>query len=443
MELADRTRFVHQWWDREPTGVILDKSNPPLGKRCPEGHVWGHATDDLFMIERIPGVGVVTCYSRSMIKELNERPIDPGTEPATPRVRRPYPLLKLAPGVDCQESFRIGFLDEGSDHGDPVAAEMDDCNEGGDNTKSSKNSSPAEEGRQDTKLEIPLHMKLEEFIPKQFLPNVLIVHDPRGLSYGENGDGHSDRPERPPFVYRRHYPVFHEEDDECLNKHREAHLYLDRDGLLGVGHHSNVYRATLTLPDGLSARTPTGQVTVAAKTAFHYGEARSLLKNEGEIYNAMPRHLSEEWCGLIMVPPLNWPVPAGPIVPKFYGYYTPTKANGDSEASLSPILLMEECGTRVELRANNLSDEQKTECYSLFLRLHSAGFLHQSTYVRNIVMQPGPLTRHPSLRSMMTPSFRLIDFGRTVAISAGNRLHRADEEMNVEKELSTGLMARR
>jgi len=28
-------------------------------------------------------------------------------------------------------------------------------------------------------------------------------------------------------------------------------------------------------------------------------------------------------------------------------------------------------------------------------------------------MQPGPLTRHPQERSLSTPSFRLIDFGRS------------------------------
>ena len=31
-------------------------------------------------------------------------------------------------------------------------------------------------------------------------------------------------------------------------------------------------------------------------------------------------------------------------------------------------------------------------------------------------MQPGPLTRHPQERSLTTPSFRLIDFGRSINI---------------------------
>lgn len=59
---------------------------------------------------------------------------------------------------------------------------------------------------------------------------------------------------------------------------------------------------------------------------------------------------------------------------------------------------------------------RRTECHSLYLRFHSEGYLHQSTYTRNIVMQPGPLTRHPQERSLSTPSFRLIDFGRSINI---------------------------
>jgi hypothetical protein len=98
--------------------------------------------------------------------------------------------------------------------------------------------------------------------------------------------------------------------------------------------------------------------------------------------------------------------------------------------------------------------------------MHAQGFVHWSTYARNIVMQPGPLTRHPSLRSLMTPSFRLIDFGRTKSLqilmaseleqSKGLGLSkeeteqrmdkvrlgwgrdRAVEEPSIEKELLTG-----
>lgn len=48
----------------------------------------------------------------------------------------------------------------------------------------------------------------------------------------------------------------------------------------------------------------------------------------------------------------------------------------------------------------------------MMLRLHYDGFTQGSFYVRNIMVQPGPLTAPPELRSMETPSFRIIDFGR-------------------------------
>jgi len=127
-----------------------------------------------------------------------------------------------------------------------------------------------------------------------------------------------------------------------------------------------------------------------------------------------------------MVPPLSWPVPAGPVVPKFYGYYLPT---GVERHRLSPILLMEECGTPVD--PNKLTLEQKTECHSLYLRFHTEGYLHQSTYIRNVVVQPGPLTRHPQERSLSTPSFRLIDFGRSINV----------EEQVSKMKLKDGLSA--
>ena len=48
----------------------------------------------------------------------------------------------------------------------------------------------------------------------------------------------------------------------------------------------------------------------------------------------------------------------------------------------------------------------------MFINLHIQGFLQGSTYPRNILIQPGPLTVPPSERSLAVPSFRIIDFGR-------------------------------
>ena len=46
------------------------------------------------------------------------------------------------------------------------------------------------------------------------------------------------------------------------------------------------------------------------------------------------------------------------------------------------------------------------------MRLHHAGFLQGSLYVRNVVVQPGPLSAPPAARSRHCPSYRIIDFGR-------------------------------
>jgi hypothetical protein len=81
-------------------------------------------------------------------------------------------------------------------------------------------------------------------------------------------------------------------------------------------------------------------------------------------------------------------------------------------------------------------------------------------------MQPGPLTRHPQERSLSTPSFRLIDFGRSINVEEkvaklklkeglteeeiGEErarvyrswgMNRAQEEQAINKELGVGLEA--
>ncbi|KAJ7704152.1 hypothetical protein B0H16DRAFT_1346916 [Mycena metata] len=211
---------------------------------------------------------------------------------------------------------------------------------------------------------------------------------------------------------------------------RIAHLNMSSAPCLGVGNHSSVHRAALRLPIPLSARSPTGEVTVAAKTGFSNEEARRLLHNEGKMYDAFPKHLQEDWCGLNLVAPITHPVPVGAVVPKFYGYYVPVREDVEREKQeavraekkaqndpghkawerLSPILLLQECGSPIT--PGNFSADERSECYSLALRLHHAEFTQNSFYTRNILKQAGPLTAAPSKRSMSTPSFRIIDFGR-------------------------------
>lgn len=266
--------------------------------------------------------------------------------------------------------------------------------------------------------------KLEEDLPKYYFPDILYVHDPHKVtstSHRTYADASSTKfPPNATMTYKRMYPELprdHAKDrDQPTSPPREAHLHLAHQNRLGVGNHSLVHDAPLTLPTPLSAHSRNGTVRVAAKSAFPRVSARELLANEAKMYNLFPDHLSQDWCGYNLVTPVRHPVPVGPVVPKFFGYYVPV-VNGmpcsatDVNAP-SPILLIEQCGEDINPREFNRDD--KSECYSLMLRLHYDGFTQGSFYVRNILTQPGPLTAPPDRRSKKTPSFRVIDFGRGV-----------------------------
>ncbi|KAI0658078.1 hypothetical protein C8Q70DRAFT_1135933 [Cubamyces menziesii] len=287
--------------------------------------------------------------------------------------------------------------------------------------------------------------KLEENIPEAFLPDILLVHDP------EQTTRHTSGAPNEPVTYRRvvyrlpqsggvkpdENEVPQSLTDYTLptkgsdTEERVAHLHLRKTNQLGTGHHSSVYRAPLTLPPPLSAHSPTGQVTVAAKLAFPHCTAHALLHNEARTYNAFPEHAQLHYCGYNVVPPCHYQVPVGPIVPKFYGFYLPVGEDGkfldefalhgkehktcnEDQACrvpwISPILLMEECGEPVD--PEKFMDDERTECFSLMLRLHALKITQGSFYVRNVLIQPGPLSAPPSQRTLRIPSFRIIDFGR-------------------------------
>ncbi|KAJ7215872.1 hypothetical protein GGX14DRAFT_359384 [Mycena pura] len=282
--------------------------------------------------------------------------------------------------------------------------------------------------------------KLEEFIPEEYFPDILYVNDPDHITtkYSRRCDSRTQSQEPAvPRKYKRVWPrsapppppsslTSPPTVPEPETNLRIAHLNLASAPRLGVGNHSVVHRAALRLPHPLAARSPTGEVTVAAKAGFRSDEARPLLLNEGRMYDAFPKHLQEGWCGLNLVAPIMHPVPVGPVVPKFYGYYVPVREDVeeakqemeilrrfdiyDSWYQMSPLLLLEECGAPIV--PSKFTADERSECYSLALRLHHAEFTQNSFYVRNILRQPGPLTVAPSARSDSTPSFRIIDFGR-------------------------------
>ena len=103
-----------------------------------------------------------------------------------------------------------------------------------------------------------------------------------------------------------------------------------------------------TSPRGIHPLT--AKVVVAAKLSIPYDHH---LGREAEAYQGFPRDFFEHWSGYKLVKPLKVPTPAGPLVPQFYGYYVPDIADpaeslAGLEHYLSPILLLEDCGTQID-----------------------------------------------------------------------------------------------
>ncbi|KAF9565508.1 hypothetical protein CPC08DRAFT_683586 [Agrocybe pediades] len=225
-----------------------------------------------------------------------------------------------------------------------------------------------------------------------------------------------------------------------------------------------------------SIHSLTSKVHVAAKLSMQNDRH---LESEARNYHAFPRHFFQHWSGYNIVRPLHTPVPVGPVVPQFYGYYAvdqeeekklrgrqaeeelneedngmndaqkqdaQSDVDGDSsgrrssacstdgnQASvsdyLSPILLIEDCGKSIEI--SKLSADDRNECASLIYRFHEEGWWHGSVAQRNIVKQPGPLSAWPLERHFNARergglgkdwSFRLIDFGRSRKTTNGSDL---------------------
>ncbi|KAI0658069.1 hypothetical protein C8Q70DRAFT_918023 [Cubamyces menziesii] len=547
-----RTRVISLIIDRDPDGPFLEKDKGPVANRTPNGLVWGHEVNELFFIPRDPGIpGYVTVWSRSMLKTLGEQYDELEKKHwqkvplVSPRIIRPWPVLKLPIDHPAQIDPPFGAVDEGCEfeHSDCMLYRIraDGCFNGPPKFLSKKvprrcpsnrsepcttrlirNNSPDDSGPTlqgqpyeffwcehfRSKLEGKSHddiadlvaktvydmsepnviadhigvrlfkrgaapdssnasratsspctsqemhvdseaaekpepnkadekpaadlfstkglPKLEEAIPEAFLPDILLVHDP------DRTTQHASNPNEPIKYRRVIYPLPQLGVEEANGaEERVAHLHLRQKSRLGRGNHSFVYHAPLTLPPPLSAYSPTGQVTVAAKLAFPCCSAHALLHNEARAYSALPEDAQHEYCGYNIIPPCYFPVPVVPIAPKFYGFYLPVDKDGKfmDEFALhekehrrcpggdscrvpwiSPILLMEECGKPV--KPHKFTMDQRTECFSLILRLHDLGITQNSFFVRNILIQPGPLYLPPSMRSYKTPSFRIIDFGR-------------------------------
>ncbi|KAH7925677.1 hypothetical protein BV22DRAFT_1128823 [Leucogyrophana mollusca] len=192
---------------------------------------------------------------------------------------------------------------------------------------------------------------------------------------------------------------------------------------------------TVSLPPACPHKA---RVQIAAKLSL---EGDPHLLNEAHNYQSFPSHFFEHWNGYNVLEPLHDPVPVGAVVPQFYGYYMPCAEDpasvpgGDEQANpndmdvdmetekaesvpyLSPLLLLEQCGTPVDLAT--LAKDDRTECASLLFRFHHAGWQHGSFAARNILVQNGPLTEWDSVIGKRT-SFRMIDFGRSRGVDNGS-----------------------
>ncbi|KAH6908895.1 hypothetical protein BKA70DRAFT_1103452 [Coprinopsis sp. MPI-PUGE-AT-0042] len=110
------------------------------------------------------------------------------------------------------------------------------------------------------------------------------------------------------------------------------------------------------------------------------------LPRERENYESFPGHWYERWTGLNLVPPFHDPVPCGPVVPQYYGYYVPTASVEGTMAGgyRSPIMLLEDCGKQVVI--HQLNDADRDECASLFFRMHEDRWVHNSPFERNVMV---------------------------------------------------------
>jgi len=332
-----RRRFIYQFWKRDPNGPVLIRDQAPNGRRTPNGQVWGHSLSDLFRIERIPGLALCTIWSTSMLRELNESPspsqkqLLAADKDRSPRVLQPWPLLCIPNDKGELETLCLGG-DEGCERGHDPSFMLHRVREIGDYLELGPLRIPVSDFTPELKQHLfltarthlkqtitkgikpeilkddprfhipdqsppwtgPLPPKLEEFIPKEYLPDVLLVYDPCRLTDGVWEDsGHVQFDECVPIRYTRAHPE-RKTDGQSSNS---AHLYLSPDNLCGSGNHSFVYHAPLVLPAPLTARTPTRQVTVLAKTSFPGSEHRKLLNQEGVIYGTFPQWMMEDYCG--------------------------------------------------------------------------------------------------------------------------------------------------
>ena len=96
----------------------------------------------------------------------------------------------------------------------------------------------------------------------------------------------------------------------------------------------------------------TTKVRVTAKLSVKHDKH---LDREAKNYQQFPKHFFEHWSGYNLLPPIHDPVPIGPLVPQFYGYYIPKEVK--TGRYLSPILLLEDCGKPIHPEGLSIDDK--------------------------------------------------------------------------------------
>jgi len=284
---------------------------------------------------------------------------------------------------------------------------------------------------------------LEALISGDCLPDFIDVYNsstPSRVSlFHEPSDPLKSFIEQYPVRFMRKYPprTPKDKDDQSvmLDPSTTGRLDLRHNEYLGSGNHSQVTLAPLTLPSRVDA--PSVRGAVAVKIARSDPEEHKMLRYEAKIYEAFPRELQE---GTSDQPP---------VVPKFYGYYMPSREGFDSQSyddkfteedrkavwevieGISPLLLLEACGKPIQ--ATGLSCTDRETIFGLLDRLHAANFVQGSFYERNILVQPGPLGAPRPERSYQKPSYRFVDFGRGECPSVGG-LKITELESDVKSE---------
>ncbi|KNZ76234.1 hypothetical protein J132_11104 [Termitomyces sp. J132] len=501
--------MVFRYWPRDPKGKNITPANTLPGKTAPNGlQLWGATIFDFYRVNRMPDVtslSTITTGSKLMKWMKANGEIDYAKDEIAwaemeedPKVIEPWsPDAQIQEMEENVRQGKAGTSMPKDTKGKKVSTEclFDPANY--------PSPWPLVPFSHETE-------RLTSIIDLNHLPKKLVVHDPWNLLvvqsenvFGRakpyNGEEWTSM-EDVTHIYRLQLSTHgvkrakaEAEERSKAQKIEEAHLYLSPKHAIGVGNHSVVYQAEWELPraavvppssadyilceqcvDADIARIireedvnptcphlrplpeipPTVRMRVIGKLSLKHDEH---LVREAANYESFEKHMFQHWSGFNVLPPMHDPIPVGALVPQFYGYYVPesefddededeenTEGNDEDLGYLSPILLLEDCGSPVDPK--ELTYDQKNEALSLIYRFHCAGWAHGSIYPRNIVIQPGPISAPPSLRSNEDPSFRLIDFGRSYQCKdehghvrpdwRGDRCH---EESSVEKLFGMGL----